>query len=427
LISVQDSARTVSSLIRVAGRHSQLPDLGISNGNSHYVFWIHDAMRNVLLLTALCVGLVACTPLVVSAPDGTEDLLSGQVLFGEVVDVSDIRTDEIMALNDDLRDYVASKVKGDPQARSRLRKLIGGMIEDGLLTLDYDPNRTYTAIETFQMRQGNCLSFSILFAVLAREARLDVTFQMVDIPPSFRVDGEMILLNNHINVLVRGVRSDINYLRAYVVDFNTAEYNGNYDTRKVDDNYAIALYYSNVAVESMQAGDLRKAFRYLKKGIDTDPVIPGLWVNLGVLYSRHEQYRMAERAYQQALSIQPSNKSALVNLSSVLRHLGREDESEDYAKKVAYYRDRNPYYHYSRAQLAYQENELDDAMAYLEEAIRLKRDEHQFYFLRGLVHYQMNEYDLAARDYKKARDTAEKAQLISGYTRKLQALESNLR
>jgi len=94
---------------------------------------------------------------------------------------------------------------------------------------------------------------------------------------------------------------------------------------------------------------------------------------------------------------------------------------------VAYYRDRNPYYHYSRAQFAYQENELDDAMAYLEEAIKLKRDEHQFYFLRGLVHYQMNEYDLAARDYKKARDTAEKAQLISGYTRKLQALESNLR
>ena len=136
---------------------------------------------------------------------------------------------------------------------------------------------------------------------------------------------------------------------------------------------------------------------------------------------------MAEQAYRQALSVQPSNKSALVNLSIALHHLGREEESEYYSKKVAYYRDRNPYYHYSRAQFAYQENELDDAMAYLEEAIKLKRDEHQFYFLRGLVHYQMNEYDLAARDYKKARDTAEKAQLISGYTRKLQALESNLR
>ena len=384
-------------------------------------------MRNVLLLTALCVGLVACTPLVVSAPDGTDDLLSGQVLFGEVVDVSDIRTDEIMALNDDLRDYVASKVGDDRQARSRLRKLISGMIEDGLLTLEYDANRTYTAIETFETRQGNCLSFSILFFALAREAELDVTFQMVDIPPSFSADGESILLNNHINVLVRGVRSDVNFLRAYVVDFNTAEYNGNYDTKKVTDNYAIALYYSNVAVEWMQAGDLRKAFRYLKKGIESDPEVAGLWVNLGVLYSRDKHYNMAEQAYRQALSVQPSNKSALVNLSIALHHLGREEESEYYSKKVAYYRDRNPYYHYSRAQFAYQENELDDAMAYLEEAIKLKRDEHQFYFLRGLVHYQMNEYDLAARDYKKARDTAEKAQLISGYTRKLQALESNLR
>lgn len=384
-------------------------------------------MKYVHLLILVGIWLVACAPLVVTAPDSTDDLLSGQVLFGELIDISDIRTDGILALNDEMRDYVASKVKGNPQARSRLKKLIRGMIEDGLLTLDYDPNLTYTAIETFQNRQGNCLSFSILFASFAREANLDVTFQMVDIPPSFRADGEMILLNNHINVLVKGVRSDVTFSRDYVVDFNTAEYNGNYDTRKVTDNYAIALYYSNVAVESMQAGNSKNAFRYLKKGIETDPAIAGLWVNLGALYSRHEHYNMAEQAYQQALSIQPSNKSALVNLANTLHYLGHEEESEYYLKKVAYYRDHNPYYHYFQAQTAYQQNELEDALAYLAEAIRLKRDEHQFYFLRGLVHYQMKAYDLAAKDFRKARDTAEKAQLIAGYTRKLQALESRLR
>ena len=384
-------------------------------------------MKYVHLLILVGIWLVACAPLVVTAPDSTDDLLSGQVLFGELIDISDIRTDGILALNDEMRDYVASKVKGNPQARSRLKKLIRGMIEDGLLTLDYDPNLTYTAIETFQNRQGNCLSFSILFASFAREANLDVTFQMVDIPPSFRADGEMILLNNHINVLVKGVRSDVTFSRDYVVDFNTAEYNGNYDTRKVTDNYAIALYYSNVAVESMQAGNSKNAFRYLKKGIETDPAIAGLWVNLGALYSRHEHYNMAEQAYQQALSIQPSNKSALVNLANTLHYLGHEEESEYYLKKVAYYRDHNPYYHYFQAQTAYQQNELEDALAYLAEAIRLKRDEHQFYFLRGLVHYQMKAYDLAAKDFRKARDTAEKAQMIAGYTRKLQALESSLR
>jgi tetratricopeptide (TPR) repeat protein len=384
-------------------------------------------MKYVHLLLLVGIWLVACAPLVVTAPDSTDDLLSGQVLFGELIDISDIRTDGILALNDEMRDYVASKVKGDPQARSRLKKLIRGMIEDGLLTLDYDPNLTYTAIETFQNRQGNCLSFSILFVSLAREANLDVTFQMVDIPPSFRADGEMILLNNHVNVLVKGVRSDVNFVRDYVVDFNTAEYNGNYDTRKVTDNYAIALYYSNVAVESMLVGNSKNAFRYLKKGIETDPEIAGLWVNLGALYSRYEHYNMAEQAYQQALSIQPSNKSALVNLASTLHYLGHEEEAEYYFKKVAYYRDHNPYYHYFQAQTAYQQNELEDALAYLAEAIRLKRDEHQFYFLRGLVHDQMKAYDLAAKDFRKARDTAEKAQLIAGYTRKLQALESRLR
>ena len=384
-------------------------------------------MKYLHILVLVNVSLVACAPLVVTAPDSTDGLLSGQVLFGEPVDVSDIRTDGIQALNDELRAYVASKVEGDQQARSRLRKLISGMIDDGLLTLEYDANRTFTAIETFEKRQGNCLSFSILFAALAREAGLDVTFQMVDIPPSFRADGDMILLNNHINVMVKGVRSDINHTREYVVDFNTAEYNGNYDTRKVTDNYAVALYYSNVAVEFMQAGDLRKAFRYLKKGIETDSEIAGLWVNLGALYSRSEEYAMAEQAYRQALSIQPSNKSALVNLASALRYLGYQEQSEYYLKKVAYYRDHNPYFHYFQAQAAYQNNELEDALAYLAAAIRLKRDEHQFYFLRGLVHHKMKAYDLAAEDYRKARDNAEKAQLISGYSRKLQSLESSLR
>lgn len=384
-------------------------------------------MKVTPTLVLVCIGLVACAPLVVSTPGTSGDLLTGQVLFGETVEVSDIRSEGILAVSDEMRAYVSSKTKGDSQARSRLRKLIRGMIADGLLTMDYDPNLTYTAIETFQSRQGNCLSFSLLFASLAREADLDVTFQMVDIPPSFRADGEIVLLNNHINIRVKGIRRDINFAGDYVVDFNTAEYNGNYDTEKVTDNYAIALYFSNVAVEAMQAGNSKDAFRYLKKGIETDPDVVGLWVNLGVLYSRNEHYDMAVQAYQQALSIQASNKSALVNMVSALNQLGREEEAAQYSKRVAYYRDRHPYYHYFLAQTAYQENRLEDSMAHLARAIGLKRDEHQFYFLRGLVHQKLNEYDLAAKDYRKARDTADKAQLISGYTRKLKALESGLR
>lgn len=380
--------------------------------------------KSLIVFTA--VWLVACAQQSVTTPEVTGDLLSGDVLFGAVIDVTDIRTDDVLALDDEMRAYVAAKVGDDPQARSRLRKLIRGMIDDGFLTLEYNPNLTYKATETFRNRQGNCLSFSILFAALAREADLDTTFQLVDIPPSFSADGEIVLLNNHINVRVTGVRRDINFAGDYVVDFNTAEFNGNYDTKKVDDDYAIALYLSNVAIEHLQAGRPRDAFRYLKKGIEIQPGIPGLWVNLGVFYSRGGFYDMAVRSYEMALSIQASNKSALTNMVSVLHKMGREEEAGRYLKKVAYYRERNPYYHYYRAQNAYRLGKFDDALAYLASAIRLKRDEHQFYFLRGLIHENMKEYDLAARDYRKARDAAEKAQLVSGYERKLQVLESAL-
>ena len=137
----------------------------------------------------------------------------------------------------------------------------------------------------------------------------------------------------------------------------------------------------------------------------------------------HQPYR---KAYRQALTVHPSDKSALTNLASLLLHLGREEESRSYSRKVAYYRDLNPYYYRHRAQMAYQANELEDALADLAEAIRLKPDEHQFYYLRGLVHTRMKKYDLAAEDFRQARDTADKAQLISGYTRKLEALNSAL-
>jgi tetratricopeptide (TPR) repeat protein len=384
-------------------------------------------MKDKVVPGLVAAWLTACAPQVVTTGDAAKDLLSGYELFGEVIDVSDIGTDNILALNDEMREYVDAKVGGDPQARSRLRKLIQGMIDDGLLTLDYDPNLTYTAIETFQNRQGNCLSFSILFAALAREADLDLTFQMVDIPPSFRADGDVILLNNHINVRVKRIRRDINFAGDYVVDFNTAEYSGNYDTMEVEDSYAIALYFSNVAVEAMQQGQLENAFRYLKKGIETDPGVAGLWVNLGVLYSRNENYSMAIDAYRQALSIQPSNKSALANLAGTLQHTGRTEEARYYSDRVTYYRNRNPYYHYHLAQEAYQEDRLDDAMTHLDDAIGLKNDEHQFYFLRGLIYEKRKNYELAARNYEKARDTAEKAELVSGYTERLQALESSRR
>jgi Flp pilus assembly protein TadD len=380
-------------------------------------------MNKGYLLPILGFLLAGCSPVIVHPPESVDALLSGEVLFGETIDVTDLNSDEVLALDDEIRAYVHSKVAGLSHAKSRLRSLLGGMIDDGLLSLDYDQNLTYTARETFHKRQGNCLSFSNLFVAMAREADVDVNFQMVEIPPSFSSDGELILLNNHINIRVNRIVSNTDFIHDFVVDFNTAEYNGNFETKKVTDGYAIALYFSNLAVEAIQTGDTRSAFRYLKKGIRTDPGIAGLWVNLGALYSRHDHYDMAERAYRQALVIQPSNKSALVNLANTLMFLERQEEANYYLGKVTYYRDHNPYYHYSLAREAYQEQQYPQALEHLKAAIRLKKDEHQFFYLQGLTHYQMQATGEAEESFTRAKNAAEMEKLTAGYERKLQALD----
>ena len=383
-------------------------------------------MKSFSQFILICLAAAGCAQVDVQ-PQSSESLsglLSGQILFGEVIEVKDIESGGILALDEEMQAYVQSKVANLPHARSRLKRLIGGMIDDGLLNLDYDPNLTQTASETFHRRQGNCLSFSNLFVAMAREADLDVTFQMVSIPPSFSTDGDMVLLNNHINILVKNIRSDVNFMSDYVIDFNRAEYIGSYDTLKVSDDYAIALYFSNVAVEFMRTGNTREAFRYLKKAIITYPEIPDLWVNLGAFYSRNSQPEMAVTAYYQALSIQPSNKSALVNLAGILEFLGRIQESEFYLKRADYYRDHNPYYHYLLGQTSYKAGRYQDTLDHLDEAIHLKKDEHHFYYLQGLTYLKLESSDQALESFSKAKNAAEKLQLIAAYERKLQSLET---
>jgi Flp pilus assembly protein TadD len=249
---------------------------------------------------------------------------------------------------------------------------------------------------------------------------------MVEIPPSFATNGELMILNHHINILVKGIRSDTNFKQDFVVDFNTAEYNGYYKTRKVADDDAIALYFSNVGVESMQAGESLQAFRYLKKAIHVSPSIPSLWVNLGALYSQHNLYQSAVQAYQQALVNQPSNKSALVNLANTLNHMGRHEEAQYYLGRVEYYRNHNPYYHYFLAKTSYAKNNYGSSLQHLTKAISLKRDEHQFHHLQGLTHYRLEDYERSSRSFERARKAALEDQQIAGYLKKLQALATRL-
>ena len=404
----------------MSGFHQNWPDF--TNGHARGNTMISSNFTKCLLSIALLAGLQACTLPHYQAAD-TQLLLSGTTLFGEEVRVPEAKLSEILAINDEMRAYVANSVGHIPYSGSRLRALLQSMIDDGLLNLEYDSTVSNSAIDTFYTREGNCLSFANLFVALAREAGLEATFQMVAIPPSYSSEDELVLLNNHINVVISGIQAGGNFVRRQVVDFNNPEFNGNYDTRRVSDNHVLALFHSNLAVKAMGAADYRKAFEHLKQGLAAEPALAELWVNLGVLYSRHEHYELAIQSYHQALSLRGSDRSALSNLANLYQHVGQQELADEYQSRIRMYRNRNPYYHFYLAQRAYAARDYELALTELKRAIRRKQDEHQFYYLEGMARLQLSNAEAAEISFTKARETAQNRELISAYETKLQSLQ----
>jgi tetratricopeptide (TPR) repeat protein len=344
------------------------------------------------------------------------ELLSRPALLDPAAVERPITPAEIFALDADMRAFVRERLVGIRSSEARLRRLLNGMQEQGLFSLSYDAGVTRTASDTFHTRTGNCLSFTVLFVTLAREAGLDARYQMVDIPPEWSTESDLILLSSHINALIEtDVSGD------FVVDFNMAELKGNYDTRIVSDSYALGLFYSNLGVDALLAGDYSTSFTRFKAAIESYPRITGPWVNLGLLYARLGEYARAEATYLRALEIEPGNRSALTNLASVYAATGDHDKAAAYSEEVRRYQQRNPYYHYSLAQRAYEERRFRETLEHLRPALRRKRNEHQFHYLRALAHAELGEQRDAERSLAEAGARAELPELKARYATKLEA------
>lgn len=318
-------------------------------------------------------------------------LLDGQELFGEIIPAA--QEVDILGVSPEMAQFVSANGRTTAVDWLRMKRLINGMADAGYLDLKYEATQTFTAAEVFRSRSGNCLSFTNLFVALARESRLDARFQVVDVPPIWDSADGWVMLNSHINVIIEDVRLGSAVSRDYIMDFNTPEYDGTWPRRIVSDRVAFALFYNNRAVEAMRAGDLRLAFANFKLAISKSSVVPATWVNLGALYSRQRHYESALAAYEQALRINPNEKSALTNLARLNDEMGHTELAESYRSRIRRYERINPYYHYALADSAYKSGDYSLALGEIEKAISLKRDDHRFYFLEGLVHYRQGDVD----------------------------------
>ncbi len=235
-----------------------------------------------------------------------------------------------LALTSQTRHIIGAQAQSPER---RLELLIDFVSEPEQLGFRYAANATHTVAETFARREGNCLSFTLLFLGLARELGLATHAREVRVPPAWQDDGSTLFDVGHVNVGVdtpgrhRTVDFDPDLLRSQRL---AAPWRG----RPISDQRALAHYYNNRAAELLAAGHGRLARPWLQLALELDPEFDPAWNTLGVVERRFGDLDQARRYFEQARTLEPESISVLFNLIALAEEMGQLDRAQRYRDQL---------------------------------------------------------------------------------------------
>ncbi|MDJ0839162.1 MAG: tetratricopeptide repeat protein [Acidobacteriota bacterium] len=323
---------------------------------------------------------------------------------------------DILEMNDAMRDFLRENVGDVYDPHSRLKHLVHLVFDERFLNLSYDNTHTKTAVQTFESRNGNCLSFTNMFVAMARHLGLKVSYQEVYNVPTWNKQGNVVLLNRHMNAVV-----SVNG-KSYVIDFNPYQDRVEMRTRLVSDDRARAQYYNNLGAEAFQKRNIEKAEAYFRKAIKIYPSLGFTWSNLGALLAFDEQYDNAEKAYRTAIKNDQRGYTAMSNLARLYRKTGKDKLAAELESKVERYRKRNPYFHFALGEEQYELGNFEEAIKHYKDAVRRKRKEHEFHFALSRAYVHVGNMERSEYHLKKAREYAPDVFNRNRYNEKLDRL-----
>jgi len=327
------------------------------------------------------------------------------------------QAEQVMAVPDELRAEVRRRVVEPGGTRSeQLERLAGYVFGDDGLALEYDNEVTRTVAQVYQDRKANCLSFTLLFVALAREAGLEAQVQEVGEVLAWYQDEGVIYNANHVNV---GVRTSMQW---QVVDVDTNILAARNRPRSIDDRRAMAHFHNNRGAELMAAGDNAGAHALLQASLKDDMGFVPAWNNLGVLLLREGDERGAERAYLTALRLKKDHAATLSNLVTLYRRNGDSAMERRYAWRLDRVQRTDPFHQFMMALECENTGDYDCAIARYRRAITLQGEEHQFHFGLARVYFLSGDLARAQRELGRAYTLGGTENVRSVYRQKLEGL-----
>jgi tetratricopeptide (TPR) repeat protein len=208
----------------------------------------------------------------------------------------------------------AREYAGRGDASDRLGRIQDALFDPDTYTFEYAAARTLTAVEAFEQRRGNCVSFVNLFIALARTQGIPVRPALLRSVREIEIEGDLMVVNTHLVAAypTPGGETDI-------FDFYRSRADTPVKARMLDDMDLNAIYLNNLGVESLREGDLEGAVANLEAAVALSPKLAAAYANLGVARRRAGDEQGALTAYFDGLAVAPNHPRLLHNLMSLYR------------------------------------------------------------------------------------------------------------
>jgi Flp pilus assembly protein TadD len=335
---------------------------------------------------------------------------------------------EIYFITEEMKALLKNRIPHELSSIDRAERLLQLIFSQNYLALRYLNTANLTASQTFEKKQANCLSLTIMAYALAKQAKIKINFQEVTIPEYWERYGQYNVLMSHVN-LVASSRERILFNSVYnneklVIDFDPYLLKQKFPSKVVSKKRITAMFYTNQGAQAIVDNNYLAAYRYLKEAIKTDKSYSSAWSNLGILYRFNGHNDAAMSSYSQALKLDKVNYSALKNLSIVYENTNQRAKAIDIQNKLHQHRQSNAYYHALLGNKALIDSDYQQAIKHYKKAINLNSSEHQFYY--GLARsYSLNgEINQAKSAMKKALKFNSHTEIENKYMAKLNFLRS---
>jgi Flp pilus assembly protein TadD len=308
--------------------------------------------------------------------------------------------------------------------------LLDALYTRGELQLEYDAETTRTAAEAFDAKAGNCLSLAMMTAVFAREAGMPIMFRQIYDEEQWSRVGDLQVVSGHVNIALGRRKTDFRVIGndepSLVVDFLPGAQIARQRAMPLEERTIVAMYFNNRAAELMAQAQLDRAYWYARAAWLHEPRLLAALNTLGVIYRRHGDTALAERAFRAVLAREPANVQAMANLAQALRLQGRLAEAEQLETRLAQIQPYPPFKFFDLGVAAMKAGDYAQARDLFAKEIARSAYYHEFHFWMALANVGLGKWDVVREELAKAEEYSVTQPQRRLYAAKLESLKARM-